>query len=107
MNTHGVIEVGGKQYIVKKGDTITVEKQQAKEGEKVTFPIHMLFDEQGAQIEIGTPHLTQKATGEIVEHLKGKKIRVAKFKSKVRSRVVRGFRPDLTKITITNISAKS
>ena len=45
MNTHGVIDVGGKQYIVQKGDTITIEKQQAEEGSKISFPIHMLFDE--------------------------------------------------------------
>ncbi|MDA1316817.1 MAG: 50S ribosomal protein L21 [bacterium] len=103
MNTHGVIDVGGKQYIVKKGDTITVEKQHAKEGETVTFPLHLLFSEEGEAIELGAPHLEKTASGEVLEHFKGDKIRIAKFKSKVRSRVVRGFRAELTKIKIMSL----
>lgn len=103
MNTHGVIDVGGKQYIVKKGDTITVEKQHAEEGSKVSFPLHLLFDEDGKTIELGMPHLKHTATGEVVEQLKGDKIRIARFKSKVRSRTVRGFRAQLTKVNITSL----
>jgi len=103
MNTHGVIDVGGKQYIVQKGDTITIEKQQAEEGSKISFPIHMLFDEESKEVQLGAPHLQHTATAEVIEHLKGDKIRVAKFKSKVRSRTVRGFRAHLSKVLITNI----
>jgi len=103
MNTFAVIKTGGKQYLVKEGDFITVDKIEAKEKEKVNLETLMIFDEQGNNLDLGTPTLTKKVEAEIVSHSKGEKIRVARFKAKVRYRRVKGFRPLLTTLRIVKI----
>ena len=103
MNTFAVIKTGGKQYLVKEGDLITVDKIEAKEKEKVNLETLMIFDEQGNNLDLGTPTLTKKVEAEVVSHTKGEKIRVARFKAKVRYRRVKGFRPLLTTLRIVKI----
>lgn len=57
------------------------------------------------QIKIGTPHVSgANVTGKVLDHLKGKKIRVSKFKAKARYRRAMGFRPSLTRVQIEKIS---
>lgn len=102
MQKYAVILVGGKQFLVKEGDQLLVENLNQEANAKIDLPILMSFNETN-EVEIGAPELTKKATAEVVENLKGDKVRVAKFKSKVRYRKVRGFRPQLTKIKIVNI----
>ncbi len=101
MNTHAVIEIQGKQYITKNGDELIVENVNKVEGEEISLPILMYFNEESAEIEI--PKAETMGKGKVVENMKGDKIRVAKYKSKVRYRKVTGFRPHLTKINIISI----
>jgi len=101
MNTHAVIQIQGKQYITKKGDELIVENVNREEGEEIMLPIIMFFNEESAEIEIPKTEIAGK--GKVLENMKGDKIRVAKYKSKVRYRKVRGFRPHLTKIQVTQI----
>ena len=101
MNTHAVIQIQGKQYITKKGDELIVENVNREEGEEIMLPIIMFFNEESAEIEI--PKTETAGKGKVLENMKGDKIRVAKYKSKVRYRKVRGFRPHLTKIQVTQI----
>ncbi len=103
MKTHAVIEVGGKQYLVQKNDELIVENLNRNTDETVEFPALLSFDADKADVDMGTPELATKVTAKILENLKGDKIRVAKFKSKVRYRKVRGFRAQMTKIKITSI----
>lgn len=100
---YAVIKTGGKQYKVQEGEEILIDKIEGEKGEKVRFK-DVLLIVNGQTVEIGTPN-TSKAEifGEIVEHKKGEKIRVAKFKAKSRYRRVRGFRPFLTKVKIKKI----
>jgi len=101
MSTHAVIKIQGKQYIAKKGDELIIENVNHAEGEEIDLPIIMYFDENTAEIEIPKKEIEGKA--KILANLKGDKIRIAKFKSKVRYRKVTGFRPKLTKIQVTEI----
>jgi len=101
MNTHAVIAIQGKQYIAKKGDELVVEKVNKDEGEEISVPVIMYFNADSAEIEIPEKETAGKA--KILKNMKGDKIRVAKFKSKVRYRKVTGFRPHLTKIKVINI----
>jgi len=103
MNQLGIIKTGGKQYLVKEGDEIVVDFLNKKEGEKVKIDLLGVFSDDGIKMEIGQPLLKTPAIGEIVENLKGDKIRVARFKAKVRYRRVKGFRPMLTRIKIVKI----
>ena len=99
MTTFAVVKTGGKQYIVKQGDEIVVDKIAGDVGDTVEIPALALFTDVG-QVTLGLPELDKKVSSKILETGKGTKIRVAKFKAKVRYRNVRGFRPTLTRLKI-------
>lgn len=96
MNTFAVIQSGGKQYIVTGDQEIVVDRINSDKNEVELQTIFAMND--GKIVEDLKP-----IKAEIVEHVKGPKIRVAKFKAKVRYRRVSGFRPSLTKIKIGKI----
>lgn len=98
-----VIKTGSKQYIVKVGDSLKVEKLPFSIGDSVQFETLLVFDSEASKFEVGTPLLQRKVEGKTVEHGKGKKISVVKFKSKTRYRRNRGHRQNFSKIQITKI----
>lgn len=82
-----VIETGGKQYTVSKGDTITIEKLAGthKEGDSVTFDKVLLVDD-GANTSIGTPYISKaKVTGTITTIGRAPTVLVVKYRQKNRS----------------------
>jgi len=103
MSNLAVVKTGGKQYLVRVGETIVVDKINSEVGQMVELPMLAEFSDDGKTVELGAPNLTKKALCVVVEQGKGEKIRVAKFKAKVRYRKVTGFRPSLTKIAIKSI----
>ena len=104
MSKLAVIRTGGKQYLVREGDVLYVEKLPYKEKEKVYFETLAIYDEKANKAEIGTPVLKdKKVEAEILEQLKGDKIRQIRFKAKVRYRRIKGHRQLLSKIKITKI----
>jgi large subunit ribosomal protein L21 len=98
-----VIQTGGKQYIVKKDDEITVDNLNLVQDADVEFDTLAEGDDEKNEITIGKPFLASKVKGKVMENVKGDKIRVARFKSKVRSRKVRGFRASLSKVKIVSL----
>ena len=96
-----VIETGGKQYVVKPGETLIIEKlPKTKKGEKVTFSKVLLLDD-GKNTRIGTPYIAgETVEAEITGEGKGKKITILKYKNKTRYRVKKGHRQPFTKVTI-------
>lgn len=102
---YAIVRIGGKQYKVSKGDVLEVDKQDAKPNEQVVFDDVLLFVSNG-ETKIGNPRVSGvKIKAKVLEQKKGKKIRVAKFKAKVRYRRVMGFRPQLTRLEIINIES--
>ncbi len=101
---YAVFRTGGKQYKVKKGDTIELDRLDAQPNKEISFREVLLYVSNG-ESKIGTP-LVKGAyiKAKMVENLKGDKIRVAKFKAKARYRRVRGFRHSLSKIFIDSIA---
>ncbi len=103
---YAVISLSGKQYKVSEGDLVDFDKLPVKADETYMFKDVLLFVDEGKR-KIGTPTLTDvTVSGKVIGNKKGEKIRVSKFKSKVRYRRVMGFRPSLTTIQIEKISAK-
>ena len=98
-----VVKTGGQQYLVKESDLITVDLVDAKEKDLIDLETLALFDSEGKTMELGSPFLAKKIKAEVVAHGKGEKIRVAKFKAKVRYRKVTGFRAKLTTLKIGKI----
>jgi large subunit ribosomal protein L21 len=102
---YAIIDHNGKQYVVKSGDTLTVDLMADKKaGDQVVFD-SVLFLSDGEKKSLGTPLVKgAKVEATILSHIKGEKVRVAKYKAKVRYRNVRGFRADLTQLTVNAIS---
>src|SRR3989344_8447305 len=100
-----VFRSGGKQYKAAKGDILEVDKIADEKNDKLVIDDILLWVSDG-QVKVGKPNVSDiKLKVKILEQKKGKKIRVAKFKSKVRLRRVTGFRAKLTKLQIEEIDA--
>ena len=100
-----VILTGGKQYTVKEGDIIFIEKLAAEAGETVTFD-QVLAIVDGASSKFGTPAVagaSVKAT--VVKNGKGKKVVVFKYRPKKDSKSHQGHRQPYTKVQIDSITA--
>lgn len=98
-----VIKTGGKQYLVKPGDKLKVEKLDKKAGETVSFS-DVLLMEKSKKIEIGKPMLKAEVQAKILSHGKGDKIIVFKYKPKKRESKKIGHRQPYTEIEITAIN---
>lgn len=99
---HAIIKTGGKQYLVKEKDVITIEKLKGDAGENVAFDTLATFD--GDSVNVGSPVLGQGVKGEIVSTEKADKVSVIKYKNKTRYRRNVGHRQIQTKVKITAIA---
>ena len=95
---YAVILTGGKQYSVKVGDSIFVEKLNA-EADKV-----LAVGEEGA-VKVGAP-VVEGATvvGKVIKNGKGKKLNIITYRPKKGSMVRKGHRQPYTKVEITAIN---
>lgn len=99
---HAVIETGGKQYRVKVGDEIEIEKLESNTGDKVNFPVLLIED--GETIKLGKPVLEGAAVaGEIVDQTKGPKLIAYTYRKRKSSERKVGHRQPLTLVKITDI----
>jgi len=102
---YAIVETGGKQYRVKPGDTIAVERLSGVPGEMLDLGRVLLVAGDGdASTRIGSPGVDGAVVrAELVEHARGPKIIVFRYKSKVRYRRKTGHRQSLTRVRITDI----
>mgnify|MGYP002732496589 CR=1 FL=1 len=99
---YAIIRTGGKQYKVEAGDEIMVEKLNAEAGAEVSFEVLMLCD--GENVTVGKPVVEGVcAKAEVIEHGKGKKVVVFKYKPKKDYRKKQGHRQPFTKVKINAI----
>lgn len=101
-----VIFTGGKQYLVEEGQTIKIEKLDAEAGSDVTFDqVLMTAKADGQDVVLGTPFLDGvTVTGVVEDHGRGDKIRVVKYKPKVRYKRTIGHKQHFTEVTIKKIA---
>jgi len=100
-----IIETGGKQYKVSKGDTIQIEKLpgEPKEGDKVTFDKVLLVDN-GSETTICTPFIeSAKVEATITEVGRAPKVTVIKYKQKSRYFKKNGHRQPFVKVKIDSL----
>lgn len=101
-----VIQTGGKQYIVREGQALKVEKLEAEVGATLDFEVMLISDEEGTNTQVGTPVLSgAKVTATVLEQGRAKKVSVIKYKSKSRYRRNVGHRQPFTKLKIEKIAA--
>jgi large subunit ribosomal protein L21 len=101
MGKIAVIKTGGKQYKVKEGETVKVEKLVAEKGKKIK--LETLLIAEGDKLELGRPSLGEKVEAEVLETAKGDKVTVVKYKNKTRYKRTLGHRQPFTALKIAKI----
>ncbi|HLD24476.1 MAG TPA: 50S ribosomal protein L21 [Patescibacteria group bacterium] len=99
-----VVTISGKQYKVSPKDIITVNKLEGVVGDTIELN-DVLLVSNDKTVKVGKPTVKgANVSAKIIAQGKGKKITVRRFKSKVRYRRTRGFRPHETKLEILAVS---
>lgn len=102
---YAIVKIGGKQYRVEPGQTLVVDRQEGKEGEKLELSSLLYVD--GTTVKVGPDATNVAVVAKIQKHLKGEKIDVRRFQAKSRHRRHVGFRPYQTSLVIETIAGKS
>ena len=102
---YAVIVTGGKQYKVREGDVLRVERLDASLGDTVEFE-KVLMVTDGDAVKVGKPYVDGgKVSATINDHGLAKKIKVVKFKRRKNYLRNKGHRQDYTEVTITEIAS--
>ncbi len=102
---YAVIETGGKQYQVKAGDEVFIEKLDAQADDKVTFDKVMMVGDEG-KTTVGAPYVEgATVSAKVLKNGKAKKITVFTYKPKKGEKRKIGHRQPYTKVQIEAINA--
>ena len=100
---YAVIETGGKQYRVEKGDVIDVELAETVDGKAINFD-RVLMIGGGEGVRVGSPVVSgASVSGVLVEEIRGPKIKVFKKKRRKGYKKTQGHRQDLLRVRIDAI----
>jgi large subunit ribosomal protein L21 len=100
---YAIIETGGKQYCVREGDTLCVEKLAAEAGEEVVFDRVLLIGAEGG-VKVGQPVVPGvRVVARVLNQGRGKKIIVFKYKPKKNYRRKQGHRQPYTRVLVEKI----
>jgi large subunit ribosomal protein L21 len=100
---YAVIRTGGKQYKVKVGDLIDVEKLGGDDGASLELEPLLVVDDDGNVTSAAADLAKAKVTASVVDHHRGTKIRVFTYKNKTRQRRTLGHRQSLTRLKVEAI----
>ena len=102
---YAVVKSGGKQYRVKEGQIVKLEKLELEVGETLKFDqILMVADETG-DIEVGTPLLTTAVVeAQVLSQARHKKVKIVKFRRRKHHMKQMGHRQYFTEVEITKIA---
>ena len=104
MSKIAIIKTGGKQYKVKEGDKIKIEKLEGKDNSKVSFDTLLIATSDGKELSLGKPELGKKVEGKLIAQGRDKKVSVIKFKNKTRYLRNKGHHQLYTEVEITKIA---
>jgi large subunit ribosomal protein L21 len=100
---YAVFTTGGKQYRASEGDVLRVEKLDAEKGSTIELDQVLMVGE-GEDVRIGAPTVEGgKVTAEVVDHGRGDKIRIIKFRRRKHHMKQMGHRQYYTELKITGI----
>lgn len=92
-----VLNSGGRQYRVRQDGELVVDRLPGEVGDTVELPVGLVVDASG--VDLGG----RVATVEILEHLRGEKLHVYKYKAKKTYRKKTGHRQELTRIRVREV----
>ena len=101
-----IVELGGKQHKVTKGDVLDIEKVSTEPGKKFVTERVFLVEEK-ENTTIGQPFVEGSSVElKVIEHLRSEKTLVFKKKPKKRYAIKKGHRQPFSKVEVTKISLK-
>lgn len=104
-----IVRTGGKQYRVREGDQIAVERLDAETGDEITLREVLLVgpeaeDDEAGAIAVGDPLVAgASVTARVEAQDRGRRLDMLKYKNKTRQRTRRGHRQRRTQLTVTAI----
>ena len=102
---YAVFQSGGKQHRVSEGQTLRLEKLDVETGAIVEFD-KILLVANGEGVKVGAPFVEgSKVVSEVVQHGRGDKVKIVKFRRRKHSRKQQGHRQWFTEVKITGINA--
>ena len=99
---YAIVRAGGRQEKVAVGDLISLDRVQAKRGETVVLPTVLIVD--GDKVNTDAKGVT--VTAEVIDHNRGPKIEILRYKNKTGYRRRQGHRADLTDVQIISIGSE-
>jgi large subunit ribosomal protein L21 len=100
---YAIVELGAKQYNVKKGDIIEVEKIEVEDGKEIVLD-KVLMVVSDDKVEVGRPYLKEaKVTVEVLKQVKDDKKVSFKYRRRKSSHWKKGHRQKLTSLKIKDI----
>ncbi len=103
MSTIAVVKTGGKQYVVREGDVLKVEKLAAADGTIVFTDVLLKAAADGSSVELGQPRVKATVTGSVTKQGRAKKVLVVHYKAKVRYHKKYGHRQPFTEVKIDKL----
>ena len=101
---YAVIEAGGGQHRVSEGDVLVVDRVDAKVGDSVELDKVLFLG--GGDVKVGSPYVEgAKVLAEVVDHHRGEKVDIFKYRRRHRYRKSIGFRAERTTLRIQNLQA--
>jgi large subunit ribosomal protein L21 len=102
MATYAIIAVGGKQYRVEEGQRLLVDRVAADEGKTFNPSVLLFGDDRTTEISPSGVSVTAR----VVEHVRGEKVTIGKYRPKTGYRRKTGFRAALTQVEIERIGGR-
>jgi large subunit ribosomal protein L21 len=100
---YAIVNINGIQTRVEPEAVIQVARLTGEPGAQLTFD-QVLLVADGDSIAVGQPYVQGASlTAEVVEHFRGKKIHIFRYKRRQDYRKRRGYRDDLTRLRVTGI----
>jgi large subunit ribosomal protein L21 len=100
-----IVKVGGKQYKVEEGGQLVVDRLDAAPGKTVELDSLLVSD--GKDVHLAGEGKQAKVTAEVIEHFRGPKIVISRFKPKRGWRKKTGFRSALTRLEVKKINLQA
>jgi len=101
---YAIVRSGGRQEKVAVGDVIETDRVSGEPGDVVALPVLLLVD--GQTVTSAAKELAgASVSAEVLEHTKGPKIAIFKYKNKTGYRRRQGHRQSLTKLRVTGIES--
>jgi len=99
-----VVRTGGKQYLIKEGDRILIEKTGSDVGTEIRFDDILMISDNKKILSDPSELKSFKVSAKVLSNEKGKKLKVFKFRRRQNSKTLNGHRQSYQTVEITSIS---